>query len=255
MGRLFPMSGAGTPGWAAVGEAIASREMHTPFPMYDAARPMLRIGICSSLSSGFLRELVQQVSSMPSAPELSFQEGTVAQVLQAARRRQVDVGFVYGEQDWAHLEHEPVWRERVLAALPEHHLLAQVTEIPPGRLSRETLLVQGGAEEHDHQAALLRRILGCTPAQVDCLDVDRETLVELAALGFGVALVMGSSLGAFHPAVVYRPVGGDAEICPFHAVWKPGGGNPAFGPFLASVRALAYRWSQKAAASGMGHAS
>ncbi len=245
MGRLSQMSGGAAPAWKAVGEAIASREQHTPFPMLEPHRPMLRIGICSSLSSGFLRDMVQHVAAAPNPPELSFQEGTAAQILHAARRRQVDIGFVYGDQDWAHLEHEPLWRERMLAAMAETNPLAQTTEIAAQRLAQETLLVPGGAEEHWRQSALLGQILGYTPERIDCLDVDRETLVELAALGFGVALVAGSSLGAFHPGVVYRPIGGTAEACAFHAVWKTAGGNPAFGPFLASVRALAYRWRQR----------
>ena len=252
MGRLLQTPGDAAPAWKTVGEAIASREQRTPFPMLEPHRPMLRIGICSSLSSGFLRDMVQHVAAAPNPPELSFQEGPAAQILHAARRRHVDIGFVYGDQDWAHLEHEPLWRERMLAAMAETHPLAQSTEIAPQRLAQETLLVPGGAEEHWRQTALLGQILGCAAQRVDCLDVDRETLVELTALGFGVALVAGSSLGAFHPGVVYRPIAGTGEACAFHAAWKPGGGNPAFGPFLASVRALAYRWRQRMTAPAPG---
>jgi DNA-binding transcriptional LysR family regulator len=239
------MNREAAPVWTAGGEAMPSGEPRPLFARRGTGRPVLRIGVCSSLSGGFLRRLVQYVTAAPSPPELSFLEGPPAQILRAASRRGVDVAFVYGEQDWGELEHESLWHERVLAALAEHHALAQVTEIPPQRLVQERLLVHGGAEEHDRQADLLRRMLGCTPKNVDCLPVARETLIELAALDFGVAVITGSALGAFHSGVVYRPVSSVTETR-FHAIWKPGGGNPALGPFLASLRAFAERWSLRA---------
>jgi DNA-binding transcriptional LysR family regulator len=227
-------------GWEAVGAAIAWRESHSPFPQYDGARPRLTLGLCSSLSSGLLRELVRQMLASPSPPELAFVEGSAAQILNAVRRREADVGFVYGEHDWSKLEHELLWRERILAAMPESHPLAAGADVQPDQLAEQPLLVRGGIADYAAQAAFVRQVLGCPPAHLNCLGVDRETLVELAGLGLGLTLVAHSGLGAFHPKVVYRPICGAADTVAFSAVWKPGG-NPHIGPLLATARSLCAR--------------
>jgi DNA-binding transcriptional LysR family regulator len=227
-------------GWEAVSAAIAWRETHSAFPLHDAGRPRLAIGLCSSLSSGMLRELVRQMVLSPSTPELAFVEGSAAQILQAARRREIDVGFVYGEHDWSRLEHELLWREGILAAMPEHHPLATGNDVASDRLAEQPLLARGGVADYRAQSAFIRQVLGYQPAHLHCLGVDRETLVELAGLGLGVTLVARSGLGAFHPGVVYRPISGAVEAVPFSAVWKPGG-SPLLGPLLATARSLCVR--------------
>jgi DNA-binding transcriptional LysR family regulator len=228
---------AGPSGWGRVAAAIAWRESHTLFPLHDATRHQLRLGLCSSLSSGHLRNVIRHILDRPSPPELSFVEGSVYQALHAARRRDVDVAFVYGEHPWEHLDHEVLWREPVWAAMAESHPLASGADVHAERLAQDVILVRGSPADHCHQAALVRQAIGVTPSRLSCHAADRETLVELAGLGLGVTLVCESSLGAFHPGVVYRPICGAAEAVPFSAVWKPGGGNPELGPLLATARA------------------
>ncbi|MGZ3274349.1 MAG: LysR substrate-binding domain-containing protein [Caulobacteraceae bacterium] len=234
-------SSAAQSGWEGVSAAIAWRESHTPFPLQDAGRPRLTIGLCSSLSSGLLRELVRRLLVSPSPPELAFVEGSAAHILQAARRREIDVGFVYGDHDWSKLDHERLWRERILAAMPETHPLAAGVDVPSDQLAEQPLLVRGAVTDYAAQAAFVRQVLGRQPARLSCLRVDRETLLELAGLGLGVTLVADSSLGTFHPGVVYRPICGAADAVAFSVVWKSAGGNPALGPLLATARALCAR--------------
>ncbi len=222
----------------AVAAALASRAQHTPFPIAAPARPIVRLGLCSSLSRGFLRDLVRRLATGPGAPELAFCEAPAGEVLRAARRRSVDIAFVCGEQDWGPLKHEAFWPETFVAALPEHHRLAAQSEVPARALLRERFLAHGGAREHARQAALIGHALGAAPAELDCLPVERETLVDLVGLGQGVALVAASSLATFHPGVVYRPIAGGAAV-PFFAAWRAHGSNPAQGPLLATARALA----------------
>ncbi len=239
--RPWTTAAASSYGWEAVSAAIAWRESHIAFPLNDPDRPHLRIGLCSSLSSGLLRDLVRHLADAPCPPELNFLEGSAPQILHGARRRDVDVAFVCGDHAWDHLEHETLWREPMFAALAEAHPLTSMMEVPPERLAQETLLVRGPVAEYASQQALTRQILGCAPSRMRCMDVDRETLVDLVGLGLGVTLVAGSSLGAFQPGVVYRPLAGNAGATLFSAAWKPGGANPALGPLLATARSLAAR--------------
>jgi DNA-binding transcriptional LysR family regulator len=226
-------------GWEAAA-AIASREEGQLCPMTAAKRPLLTIGLCSSLSCGLLRELVRRIAEEANAPELAFREASPGRIRRAARRRDVDVAIVQGTVGLEGLERQALWREPALAAMAERHPLAKNSEVAADDLLRQRLLAHGGAAEHTLQAALIARVLGEPPRELDCLPVDRETLLELASLGQGVTLIPGSAAAIFHPGVSYRPIDG-AEAVTFHAVWRAGGSNPTLGPFIAQARALALR--------------
>jgi len=228
-------------GWETIGAALASREEGQLFSMITPARPMLKIGLCSSLSCGLLRELVRSIAEGVDAPELAFREASPGRIRQAARRREVDVAIVQGTVGLEGLERQSLWCEPALAAMAERHPLAHGSEVAAKDLARQRFLANGGAAEHALQAALIGDALGEAPRELDCLPVDRETLLELASLGQGVTLIPGSAAAVFHPGVSYRLISGGQASFPFHAVWKAGGSNPALGPFIAQARAVALR--------------
>ena len=229
----------------AVVAALSYRETGDPFPDRQGPQPSLRIGLCSSLSSGFLRELIRRVRALPDAPALYFMDGTPHDVLQAARRREIDVGFIYGPHySLVRLQFEELWREPLVALLPEQHPLARDCDVRPDALKGETFLATGGPADHYPQLALVQSVLGEPPESFDCLEVERETLVNFVGLGLGVALMPRSGLGAFYPGVAYRPIVTPLERIGFQAVWRPGARNRnrELGRFLDRARALAASW-------------
>ena len=236
MSRMLTRSG-----WETVGAALASREEGQLFSARASARPLLTVGLCSSLSCGLLRELVRSTTEAINPPELAFREASPGRIRQSVRRREVDVAFVCGSVGIEGLERQPLWSEPVLAALPERHPLAHASEVAADDLLRQRFLAHGGAAEHALQAELIASILGAPPEDLDCLPVERETLLELTALGLGVTLLTGSAAATFHPGVAYRPIYGAEASVSFNAVWKGHGSNPALGPFIAQARAVAMR--------------
>jgi DNA-binding transcriptional LysR family regulator len=228
-------------GWETIGAAIASREEGQLFSLIAPQRPLLKIGLCSSLSFGLLRELVRGVAEEISAPELAFREASPGRIRQAVRRREVDVAIVQGTTGLEGLERQALWCEPVLAVLAERHPLAHNSEVAAQDLLRQRFLAHGGAAEHTLQAALIGAVLGEPPRALDCLPVERETLLELVSLGQGVTLIPGSAAAVFHPGVAYRLIHGAEASVSFYAVWRAGGSNPALGPFIAQARALALR--------------
>lgn len=227
--------------WATVGAALASHEEGQTFPATAPQRPLLTIGLCSSLSCGLLRELVRGIAEEVNAPELAFREASPGRIRQAVRKREVDVAIVQGMAGLEGLERLPLWREPLLAAMAERHPLAHESEVAAEDLLRQRFLAHGGASEHALQVALITAFLGQPPRDLDCLPVDRETLLELTSLGLGVTLIPGSAAAVFHPGVAYRLISGAEASVSFRAVWKAGGTNPAIGPFIAQARALALR--------------
>jgi DNA-binding transcriptional LysR family regulator len=93
---------------------------------------------------------------------------------------------------------------------------------------------------HDHLIMRLAQ-MGYNPS-VQRLDVGRETLMHLVALGLGVSLTSEAMVATQFPEVTFRPIAGDAAKIPFSAVWLPTNDNPAFRRFLSLARSLAKNW-------------
>ncbi len=215
--------------------------MGNPFPSIDEHRPTLRIGLCSSLSWGYLRNLIRQVGSESRGAPLTFLTGSPHEIIRAASRGGIDIGFVYGEHDWARLQYEELWREPLMVLMPDGHPLANESDVKPEALRGETLLVAGDKAEHAFHTEFLNQAIGWTPA-VRTLPVDQATVSDLVGLGFGLALTTGSALGAFHPGVAYRPLAAPVGTISFHAVWRLSNRQEPLFHFLDAARALAAAW-------------
>ena len=89
----------------------------------------LKIGIFSSLASGFLSELIQSFGMLDSAVRLTFIDGNPAENVAAVRQHQLDIAFVTGNTQWEGCDSQSLWAERVVAVLPVDHPCAQQTEL------------------------------------------------------------------------------------------------------------------------------
>ncbi len=147
------------PGLKSMVAALGSRWAPDPLPMREAARPTLRIGVCSSLSRGYLRDLIRSVRGTPAPPAFSFVEGAPAEIVRAVDRGDVDVGFVFGPQNTAGLQSEALWREQLVVLMPGGHPLEGEGALTRNALRNETFLVAGGPSERDLFVALLERTL------------------------------------------------------------------------------------------------
>ncbi len=200
----------------------------------------VRIGIYSSIASGFLAELLEVYGRRHSAVRIEVADGNPAEHVAAIRQLNLDVAFITGTRDWPDCERVLLWSERVFVVLPDHHALANREEVVWRDLADESFIVSEtapGQEIYDH---LVRRLadLGRHP-EIQVQYVGRDNLVPLVALGRGLTLVSEAITVAQFPGVVYRPILG--EVLPFSAVWSASNDNPAFRRFLSLAKARAVR--------------
>ena len=200
----------------------------------------VRIGIYSSIASGFLAELLEVYGRRHSAVRIEVADGNPAEHVAAIRQLNLDVAFITGTRDWPDCERVLLWSERVFVVLPDHHALANREEVVWRDLADESFIVSEtapGQEIYDH---LVRRLadLGRHP-EIQVQYVGRDNLVPLVALGRGLTLVSEAITVAQFPGVVYRPILG--EVLPFSAVWSASNDNPAFRRFLSLATAMAVR--------------
>ena len=205
----------------------------------------VRIGIFSSLSSGFLADLLQTYQAENPSVHLYFVEGSPAEHVAAVQHHRMDVAFLTGEPVAYGCEAARFWEERVFVVLPENHSLAEHKEIGWNDLHDEHFIVSEvdpGPEIHDYLMKHLAE-LGHHPAVERC-GVGRDNLMKLVTLHHGLMLTSEATTAAAFPGVVYRPIRG--ERLPFSAVWSLRNDNPAFRRLLSMARIL----SKRAAARG-----
>lgn len=198
----------------------------------------LRIGIYSSIASGFLAELLSTYARRHSRVTIEMVDGNPDEHVAAIRQLSLDVAFLTGKREWPDCERTSLWSERVFAVLPELHRLSDGVELEWHDLADETFIVSErapGQEIYDHLVRCLAD-LGRHPA-IQVHDVSRDNLMPLVALGGGLTLVSEAMTVAQFPGVTYRPIRG--EILPFSAIWSVRNDNPAFRRMLSLAKTMA----------------
>ena len=199
----------------------------------------LRLGLSSSLSCGRARQAVKDFVAAAPDMELLVSALPSDDVARRVKQGGLDIGLVCHKTQPQGCRSETLWCEALFVVLPETHRLARDNAVSPDDLRGETLLSTRrdlpGVQEWLADTAAWP-LMAPQP-----LEVDRETLFNLVALGFGVALASGSALGVYYPGVVYRPLRGCEEAAPYRALWRERDVHPGLERFLEAARAAARR--------------
>lgn len=199
---------------------------------------VLRLGIFSSLASGFLSNLLRVYDEKHSKVRVDFIDGNPAELVAAVRQLRLDAAFITGTGIWGDCETMVLWSERVYAVLPGVHPLSAKDELDWSDLAGESFIVSEAAGGQEIQDYLVQRLaeLGRSPV-IEPQKVGRDNLLTLVALGRGLTLTSEATTAARFPGVVYRPMNGEA--LPFSAVWSPKNDNPACRKLLSLARTMA----------------
>ncbi len=197
----------------------------------------VRIGIFSSIASGFLAELLRTYHARFEKVRVELVDGTPAEHVAALRQVTLDVAFLTGTRDWRDCDTEQLWSERVFAVLPENHELAARSALDWHDLVEETFIINSvasGQEIHDY---LVQRLAGLGRHPEICVQhVGRDNLLPLVAINRGLTVVSEAMTAARFPGIAYRPI--MCEVLPFSAVWSPRNDNPALRRFLSLARTM-----------------
>lgn len=113
----------------------------------------IKVGIFSSLASGFLHDLFNSYDRAHSGVRVEFIDGNPAEHVAAVRQGRLDVAFITGTSAWSDCDTVHLWSERVFVVLPANHVLAQRGEIDWSDLSDQIFIVSNsapGPEIHDY---------------------------------------------------------------------------------------------------------
>ena len=204
------------------------------------AEGAIRIGILSSLSNGFVRDLLAQYRAEHPEIEIDLVEGPANGHVARISERLLDIAFIFGTPSAPHCDSALLWEARVFVALPEGHHFAAEEAISPESLRNEHFIVSREAPGPEIHDGLVRRLAATGHTiSVARYGVGRETLMHMVALGFGISVISEAGVATRYPRVVFRPLATAEDMLPYSAVWLPGNDNPALRRFLSLARSLA----------------
>jgi len=148
---------------------------------------------------------------------LTVTEGNEREMALAITERHLDVALIGGPTVWPSVSVLPLYRERLLAALPADHALTSDSSLHWAELSQETILVEGWDDNQaprEFYAWLLGN--GCD-FQVHA--AGKQTILALVGAGAGITLVTQSLAEATCPGVVFKPIDEENAWLEFDLVW------------------------------------
>jgi DNA-binding transcriptional LysR family regulator len=200
----------------------------------------LSIGILSSVATGYLRELIQIYCSRHPDVAVQILEAASADNIAAVLKRQLDVAFIMDTTEAASCDTVSLWKERIFVVLRENHALRGRKEVQWTDLRNEHFIVRQCESDPAFCDRLTKRLTDRDHnPSVQKLNVGRDTLMHLVAMGLGVCLTSEATIATPFPKVVFRPIAGDDELYQFSAAWLPHNDNPALRRFLSLARSIA----------------
>jgi DNA-binding transcriptional LysR family regulator len=200
----------------------------------------LAIGIVPSVAAGYLRELIESYCSRNRGVTVQIVEAASADNVSAVLKRQLDVAFIMETSLAVGCDTATLWSERIFVVLPQSHALCAREQIDWTDLRNEHLIARQSEGEPALCERLTRRLSDRShKSAVETLNVGRETLMNLVAMGLGVGLTSEATIATPFPKVVFRPIAGDDELLQFSAAWLAHNDNPALRRFLALARSTA----------------
>lgn len=198
----------------------------------------LTIGIHVSLASGNLRATLSEDHRRFPDVDLHTVDSTHDQLLCDMINRSVGVAIMTAYYHGWDDRKLPLWSERVIAAIPEGHPLANRSILHWKDLVGEALLIQQRGAGPEMQRLLAIKLDPFGVQRLLHQDVSVDRMMGLVGAGFGICLVLEGATGARYDGVLYREVhdpDGPAHFN-FAAYWREANKNPTLGLFLDILR-------------------
>jgi DNA-binding transcriptional LysR family regulator len=222
------------------GSAQPFREMGELFPDWAAhPRRRLTLGLTCSLHWGSARQLLAAFHVAHPDVDLMAEDLSEADLAREFAARRIDVAIAPNGAARRGWKATPLWRERLIAALPEGGPLAQENAVSPAGLRGETILLAGEVSAQPAFQHAIIAALGGHPAAFMHCRVERDTLFDLVAVGAGVTVCPGATTGAFYPGVRFRPITSDAAEIGYSLIWTQGDPGEALADFIAFAQRMA----------------
>ena len=165
---------------------------------------------------------------------LTISEMNDRDLVVALRERQLDVALTSSHTSLPQIVTLPLFRDRIVVAVPAGHALVQQPTVNWAALRDEVILFQ---EWNNSQATreFYEGLLGHS-ANLQSHPASKLSVLALVAAGFGVALATAGQSEVTFPGVVYKPIEDDDAHIQIVLAWLPELEDAAVGRFVAFLR-------------------
>ncbi len=196
----------------------------------------IRLGVRLPLVGEPLQGLLRVWRQRYPGVYLVIHELNEREIIKGMEDRHLDVALMTKHTLWPRAVAEPVYRERLLAALPTGHPLAKRRRLTWQTLREETLLVQGWEESHTAQE-YYAGFLG-SGARYGSHAASKQSVLGLVGAGFGVTLVTEAQAQVRIPGVVFRRIDEENAELEIELVWVPENKDPVVGRFVKFMQEM-----------------
>lgn len=202
----------------------------------------IRVGLFSSIASGFLSQLFDVYDGKNPGTHVDFIDASASEHSTAIGKFEIDIAFTIGRLHVHNCEAIHLWTESVFVALPHSHRHAQKDQLTWADLVGESFLVRPGGSGSEVCDYITHRLAGFDKHPIiNVQRVGRYSLLGLIAARRGIALVIQSETMISIQNLVYRPI--LDEKLPFFMIFSSRNDNPAARALIS----LARKMSQKSA--------
>lgn len=149
-------------------------------------------------------------------------------------QRRLDAALIPSYMTWTHAAALPIYRERIVVALPASHPLTSHAAVNWSRLAEETFLVQGWGENQAQREFYASFLGGGVKFQAHACS--KQSILALVGAGYGITLATQSQAEATFPGVVFKAIDESNAWVRVDLTWMPETEDPAVGRFVAFMR-------------------
>jgi DNA-binding transcriptional LysR family regulator len=165
---------------------------------------------------------------------LTIAEMNEGEIQSSVRERRIDVALMTSHTLWPDAVTAPLYRERLVAAIPCEHPLSEQEALDWASLRKETLLVQGW--DNSQSAREFYASFMGSGVRFHIHAASKQCVFALVGAGFGITLATRSQSEVVFPGVVYRPIREENAWVQIELVWCPDAEDPAVGRFVTFMR-------------------
>jgi DNA-binding transcriptional LysR family regulator len=199
---------------------------------------ILRVTFVASAAREILPSILLRFREHYPAVKLELREAMTTQQLAFLANDESDLGFVIPPlQNAENLSIEVIARNRLVAALPEGHLLAKADQVTLADMSQESWILFAA-----RQGPGLHRIIhaACNKAgfspKIGQEAPQMDTIASLVAGGMGVALVSRALANGGRKGVAFRELTGPGTPVEFELAIAYARSSPVLDAFVAATR-------------------
>jgi DNA-binding transcriptional LysR family regulator len=165
---------------------------------------------------------------------LTVSEMNDRELAAALEERRLDVALMVSHAVWPHAATVPLYRDRLLAALPARHPLAERPTVDWDALRDEIFLVQGW-DESQVAREFYASFLG-SGVRFHSHAASKQSVFALVSAGFGITLATASQSEVASPGVTYKAIDDPGASILVVLAWLPELEDATVGRFVAFLR-------------------